>query len=153
MIRVLARSLTDRAAVVGLMQIWGNKKIVIFDIPGIPTPSGKSELDSMLSVLKQQVMQGNNMMRQGALMIKSAYQHPNHYRNPNQMTKRKGITQKTAGKNMVRIANRDMDKVKVWTKEIWQLLTRNQNLLSLKEQMKIGGAMAKARDQVAVMRW
>ena len=83
-------------------------------------------------------------MTHGQRVIKSAYQYPNHYRHPNLQTKQLGIAQKVRGKKAIAQANKMMEKLKTFTSEIGAAIKRNQNIMSLKEQSKMGPGLLRA---------
>ena len=88
------------------------------------------------------VRRGQQDMARGQSVIKSAYK-PNH-RRPNQARKAAGIQQKVAGKKAIASAQKDMGKLKTLIEEIGQMVLRNQNIMSLKEQPKVAAAAGKA---------
>ena len=121
--------------------LWGNKTIVLMDVP---SKDFNKDLEQHMQSFQQMIAQGTQDMATGQRVIKSAYQYPNHYRRPNQQTKQAGIAQKVRGKKAIAQANKMMEKLKTFTSEIGDAIKRNQNIMSLKEQSKMGPGLLRA---------
>jgi hypothetical protein len=121
--------------------LWGNKTIVMMDVP---SKGFDADLEKHMAFYQQIVAKGTEDMAVGSRVIKSAYQHPNHYRRPNLQTKQRGIVQKVGGKKAIASANKAMDKLKKHVSVISTAIKRNQNIMSIKEQSKLGPGMTRA---------
>ena len=119
--------------------LWGNKTLVALDVP---SKGFQEDVQRIMTSYQSKVRQGQQDMARGQSVIKSAYKPD--YRRPNQARKAAGIQQKVAGKKAIASAQKDMGKLKTLTEEIGQMVLRNQNIMSLKEQPKVTAAAGKA---------